>query len=149
MKTFFSGPALKNGAGAPAVLLGALAVLLPLHCYSAEFFPVAEYPNLRGEFDAEPELRYTPPRRNHRELGSLLVRNYSGELRDETFQAFLKREIKKRGAQGGWINRRRYYNQVHYETGTVNRQRPGAVSPTGEISGRVGTITVILYNYFE
>ncbi len=118
-------------------------------CYSAEFFPGPGYHNLRREFVGEPEIRLSPPVRAHRELGILLLRNFAGDLQDENFLAFLRKEIKSLGAQGGWVARRRFHQQVQYETGTASARRPGSISPTGEITTTVGVIQIVLYNYDE
>lgn len=115
-------------------------------CYSAEFYPVAGYPGMRDPGKVPIQLRLSPPEREYTELGTLVIRNYSGDLRDETFLAFLRSEIRKRGGHGGWVQDRRYHRQVHYQTQSTSARRPGAASvPGGEIASQVAVIRIVIY----
>ena len=128
-----------------AGLLLALLGVAPLACYSVEFHPDPDYPNRRRGNVETVELRRTAPSRPYERLGELVVRDSAADLSDENFRGFLEREIRERGAEGGWIERRRP-GQTTFETRTQTSPY-SQYSPTGQLEMATTILTVVLFNY--
>lgn len=113
-------------------------------CYSVEFYPTADYPNLRRADVDEVEIRTSAPRDPYEKLGQLVVKDPAADLENRNFRRFLKNEARDRGAEGVWIVRRsRYNNQVITGSPTDRNY----TIETGQVDVETGVLTVILYNY--
>ena len=121
-------------------------LLLLAGCYSAEFFPAPDYPNLRRSDINTVEIRTARPERAFQKLGTLVFKDFSGDSRSESFRDRLRREARERGAQGVWIAGRSLHHTGGFQTETRER-RSGRRGPTGSIKGRVGILRIILFNY--
>lgn len=130
----------------PAIIFAAFA---QVGCYSVEFYPDADYPNLRRDDVDEVEIRTGAPRRPYARLGNLLIKDAAADLSDPNFRRFLKSQARDRGAGGVWIlSRGRYSNAVI--TGSPGDSRYGGGGggiQTGQIDLDRGVLTVTLFNY--
>ena len=124
-----------------------LLTSLATGCYSVQFEPATDYPVLKRviESDAEIELRSAPPRRPYDRLGALTVHDAALDLQDRTFRNFLKEEIRRRGARGGFIQ----YRGRRYADGMQSgvRDQRYDYTPTGSMQVDVYELRLILYNY--
>jgi hypothetical protein len=72
-------------------------------CYSVEFVPVPDYPNLRRPVAGEPvEIGYERPAGKYIELGVARIRDVD-DPRSEGFREFVAAQARQRGASGAWI----------------------------------------------
>ena len=115
-------------------------------CYSVEFFPEPDYPNLRRAHIEKVEITsFRPPKPFHK-LGTLVFRDFTGDIRDESFIRKIESEAEKRGAEGAWIAYRALRRHTAYQTAARDRHR-GQTMPTGSMGGSVGIVKVILFNH--
>ncbi len=115
-------------------------------CYSAEFYPEDDYPNLRRADVEEVEIRVRPPSRPYERLGTLIVRDPSADLQNENFRRYLRGEARRRGAEGAWVTAR------DFTTNTLITGSPTDANQyveTGNLTLESGVVTVILYNYTD
>lgn len=114
-------------------------------CYSAEFYPEENYPNLRREDVDDVEIRTRPPVRSYDRLGTLIIRDPAADIQDENFRRYLRGEARRRGAAGAWVTAR------GFTTNTLITGSPTDTQDveTGNITLESGVVTVILYNYTE
>ena len=131
------------------LILPAALIWLGSACYSVEFKPDSDYPNLRRPGVGRVEIRRSPPERPYGRLGVLVVRDYSGDLNSENFQTRIRREARSRGASGAWILGVQVTEQTAFEGSTVPTGRGAARDrhPTGSLRSRVGVVRVLLFNY--
>ncbi|MBX7057315.1 MAG: hypothetical protein K1X75_04570 [Leptospirales bacterium] len=114
-------------------------------CYSVEFFPSPDYPNLRRSDVGEVEIRRSRPERSFQSLGRLVVRDASADLQDPSFVAFLQSEARSRGAAGIWVQSTALDRSQSMRTGT--RQRDGHLEETGQLELARNQLNILLYNY--
>ncbi|MEQ9365505.1 MAG: hypothetical protein RIF32_14765 [Leptospirales bacterium] len=121
--------------------------LLPA-CYSVEFYPVAEYPNLRRDDIDEVEIRTSAPRKPYRRLGHLVVKDAAADLESRNFRRFLKSQAREHGAEGAWLVRRGRYNNA-VVTGSPTDARYSQSIETGQLDLETGVLTLVLFNYIS
>ncbi|MBI3394558.1 MAG: hypothetical protein HY042_01865 [Spirochaetia bacterium] len=83
-------------------------------------------------------------------LGTLIVRDFSGEIDDPGFVSLLRREARKRGAEGVWITERRLHKQsigTYSNSASTDRRQSPSYQPalTGAIETELGVVTVTLF----
>ena len=122
------------------------AFLLVSSCYSVEFFPEHDYPNLKLKKIKNVEIKYRRPIKSYQKLGILIVRDFTGDIADRNFLRMISSEAKKRGAQGAWIISRIIRHQTRFQAETMDRRRRHRMQ-TGNVKGRIGIVKIILYNY--
>lgn len=123
-----------------------LLLFLTVSCYSVEFFPEPDYPNLRKNDVEGVLITRTRPERPIQILGKLVFRGFAGDLRDAGFLRKVRQEAAERGAEGAWITSRSIRRQSAFETTSVN-PRMKTRQPTGRIQSRVSIVKIILFNY--
>lgn len=121
-------------------------------CMSVEFLPEDGYYNHRQEDVEKVEIRLREPELPYYTLGTLVIRDQSGSPLDENFRNMLQREIRKYGAQGGWIQKRRMRQAPHYRTQSVNsgmdHHAAGSQRTQGmDVYSSFSIIRVLLYTY--
>ena len=124
---------------------------LAASCFSMEFQPDSEYPNLRRNGVDAVEIRRSAPERPYSRLGLLVVRDYTGDLRSDNFSTRIRREARKRGAEGAWILTTQLSEQTTFEGSTVATGRGAAHDrhPSGSLRTKVGLVRILLFNYAE
>lgn len=130
-----------------AVALIAITLVLGA-CYSVEFFPDDDYPNLRRENTEDVRIVRSSPNPPYHRLGVLVIRDYTGDLANPNFLARVRREARRRGASGAWIQRSRIYEQTTFNANTRTRRQGSAGVPqgSGSLRGQIGVVRIILFN---
>lgn len=122
-----------------------------LSCYSVEFFPSDEYPNLRRTDTENVEILDFHPRYPYDILGTLVVRDFTGNIEDPNFRLLLEREARERGAEGIWIERKSLNRETLLRSQSTSSRHPygggRGGTPAGELTGKIGTVRAILFNY--
>jgi hypothetical protein len=120
-------------------------------CYTVEFKPVPDYPVLREVNTDEVVITYSYPGTDMEPLGTLLIRDFSGDLNDPQFLSYIKREARKRGAPGAWIQERRLSKVDSFHADHSggrqnsierNESRGGTILKTD-----LGIVSVLLFTY--
>lgn len=115
-------------------------------CYSVEFYPSNDYPNLRRDDIDEVEIRTSAPRLPYERLGHLVIKDAAADLENRNFRRFLKNQAREHGAQGLWIIRRSRFNNAVI-TGSPTDSRNSQSIQTGQLDLETGVITLVLFNY--
>ena len=129
-----------------------LVSLFILNCYTFEFHPTDEYPNLKKSNVKKVTLLTVRPIENFSTLGTLIIHDFSGNIQEPSFQAAIKREAKKRGAEGAWIAKIQLKKTVRLQGGASSGSRnymQNNYYSTGQIEGMMGIVEVILFNYLK
>lgn len=104
-------------------------------CYTAEFQPHAEYPGRKLSNLSTSEIEIVSrPGPFDRELGVLIIRNYTGDPHSSEFRRYIIRQAKKHGANVAVISRisRDRRNLMHTDAmdSRGNRQSTGGFEST-------------------
>lgn len=118
-----------------------------LSCYSVEFQPYQSYLSHKRSDIVCSEIRYRPPDRNFYKLGLLKIHDNALDMQDPYFIDFIKGQICKKGAQGGYITSYRYKKRDSFRTGVYDYRRD--YTQTGKITVDQKTLNIVLYNYMD
>ena len=130
----------------------AVLTLFLLNCYTFEFLPSPEYPNLRKNNPKNVILTTVRPREEFSILGTLVVHDFSGNILEPSFQSAIKREAKKRGAEGAWISKITLNKAIQFQGRSMSNSRSYMQNNyynTGEIRGTIGIVEVVLFNFLS
>ncbi len=116
-------------------------------CYSAEFFPAADYPGLRRRSPESVDLLAGRPHRPVSVIGRLVVKDAAADVRDPNFRRFLENEIAALGGDGAWVQAARLVNLPGLRTG--ERQSDGYVQPGEELPNQVREMQLIVFVYAD
>jgi hypothetical protein len=128
-------------------------ILIPISsCYSVEFKPEADYPVLRETEVDKVFITWAYPGPNIVPIGTLLIRDFSGDISDPAFLTYIRRQARKYGAPGAYIQERRILNvdSIHtdYSGGRQNSISRNGSGPQGNIlKTDVGIVSVMLFTY--
>ncbi len=118
-------------------------------CYTAEFRPVPDYPVLREAKTESVEIVWSHPGQSAVILGSLIIRDFSGDLDDPAFLSYIKREARKRGASGAYISEKRMERVDSFLSDTTGRRQTGYKNPARSqdliLKTDIGIVTVLLF----
>ena len=120
-------------------------------CYTFEFHPVDEYPNLRMDKNKIKSVTVTTVRPNaaFTTLGTLIIHDFSGNILEPSFQSAIKREARKRGAQGAWISKIKLKKTVRFQSTAPSNTRSYMQNNyygSSQIQGTIGIVEVVLFN---
>ncbi|MDH5655326.1 MAG: hypothetical protein OEZ34_05430 [Spirochaetia bacterium] len=120
-----------------------------ISCYSFEFHPVSEYPNLKKNNIHDVSVTTIRPKEGFITLGTLIVHDFSGNILDPAFQSAIKREAKKRGAEGAWISKIKLKKTVRLQGSAPMQSNymQNNYYNQSQIQGTIGIVEVVLYNW--
>lgn len=130
-----------------------LVFLFLQSCYSTEFYPEPDYLVLRRDGIEDVDIVYARLQMPTRFVGTLVVREYSGELDDPPFLHMIRGEARKAGASIAWILRRAdtrgVYGQADFRgrgnSGMSGGGRRGG-GRRGGVMSAVPEVNVLFYN---
>jgi len=129
-----------------------LLLIFFMSCYTYEFKPVEEYPNLKKSDIKEVVITMLRPKKPINELGQLTLRDFSGDIHDPAFQKSIRRQAKKRGAEGAWISKIQTKETVRLQSRTDYNRRnymQNNYYGTSQVKGEMNIVEIILFNYIE
>jgi hypothetical protein len=127
-----------------------LAILFIGECYTYEFVREPDYPNYRKSNVENVVITYAMPSRDFVRLGTLIIRDFTGEIDDRSFINTVKKRSKELGAEGAWIRRKSLRDSVTYRSVPNNDTRPYVEQKyyqQGEISSQLGIVEIVLFNF--
>ncbi len=118
-------------------------------CYTVEFKPASDYPNLHRNVNSdEVKILYGRPEGNLDFLGTMIIRDFSGNIKDRAFKRWIRSEAASRGGSLLWVRSSAIHRErsIQINDGPI---RPGARPHTpspNDIRMNIGTVHALLYN---
>ena len=113
-------------------------------CYTAEFQAHPDYPGRRPLSVERTEIRETCSRAEGLFLGTLIIRNFQGDLGNPGFRRYIESEMEDRGANFACISHTRIEQQDAYQV--QNKSMHSNRVQRGEtLENKIGIVKLLLY----